>query len=78
MVLISAGTPVIEVCFDNSNALFPQLPAGMDCPEMYALEGINLGLPYWVVTATGVHSSPMKVRGRTSFRTAPIGYTACY
>ena len=56
----SVGTPVIEICFDDTNALFPSRPRGIECPDMYALLGINLGLPYWVTIAQGVHSSPME------------------
>lgn len=60
LIFAAPRTPVIEVCFDNTKLpLFPNAPLGMDCPDMYALQGVHLGLPYWVVTAAGVHASPM-------------------
>ena len=31
----------------------------MQCPPMYGVMGVNLGLPYWVVTGRGTYGSPM-------------------
>ena len=56
MLFASAGTPVIEICYDdfgNPNT------RGMACPAMYAAMAVNLHLPYWVVTGAGGYGSHM-------------------
>ena len=51
------GCPVIEICYDETR--------GMLCPAMYAALGVNLHLPYWVITAKGGYASGMQVDTRT-------------
>ena len=56
MICASERTAVIEICFDGNNA---SLVGQMACPPMYGLMGVNLGLPYWVVTGRGLYGSEM-------------------
>eukprot|EP00966_Prymnesium_polylepis_P234823 5431392-Prymnesium_polylepis.1 len=59
LAFATEGTPVIEICYDNDNRDSPSHGPGHECPDMYSRLGINLGLPYWVVTGRGVHTSPI-------------------
>ena len=46
-----------RLCYDETR--------GMLCPAMYAALGVNLHLPYWVITAKGGYASGMQVDTRT-------------
>ena len=56
MIFASAGTPVIEICYDDFGAANTK---GMACPAMYAAMAVNLHLPYWVVTGAGAYGTSM-------------------
>jgi hypothetical protein len=53
ILFLAEGTPVLEVCYDATN--------GMNCPAMYGAIGVNLHLPYWVVTAKGGYGTNLNV-----------------
>ena len=57
LLFASARTAVIEICYDGIDK--EGLRRGMQCPPMYGVMGVNLGLPYWVVTGRGTYGSPM-------------------
>ena len=64
IVFAPAGTPVVEICFDNNgSAVLPGVafPRLFDCPATLGMLGINLGLPYWLVSASGTIASPLRV-----------------
>ena len=54
MLFASAGTPVIEICYDDFGRATAK---SMACPAMYAAMAVNLHLPYWVVTAAGSYAT---------------------
>ena len=56
ILFASAGTPVIEICYDDFGAANTR---GMACPAMYAAMAVNLHLPYWVVTGAGAYGTSM-------------------
>ena len=75
ILFASPGAAVIEICFDNDGARvrepsFPKgllnlsdagLPLSPVCPDMLVMLGLNLGLDYSVVSASGTTFTPMLV-----------------
>jgi len=49
MMFASAGVPVLEICYESQET--------MQCPNMYYLQAITLGLPYWSLVNPGSYES---------------------
>ena len=64
IIFAPAGTPIIEICYDNNgSAVLPgvNFPRFFECPPTLAMLGLNLRLPYWLLLASGTISSPLRV-----------------
>ena len=56
MIFAAEGTPVIEICYDDTRV--------MVCPAMYGAMAVNLHMPYWVVTGSGAYGSSLHADSR--------------